>query len=240
MNEHQHTRLLPIQGAYNVRDLGGYTTKNHRRVKWGKVFRSGDLNQLTEQDISLLNQIGLKTYIDFRSKKERSVAIDKEADSVEQSIWMPIDAGDMSDMANFDLKRVPTIMPEVYEIIIKHSQDVYKELFRILQADSFTPLLFHCSAGKDRTGIAAALFLSSLNVEREIIMEDYLLSAEYLKGKYDYFTTLYPALAPLSTVDSTYLQAAFDVIDSEFGGVNQYLTYNLGVDIEKMKDLYTE
>ncbi|MEG1546895.1 MAG: tyrosine-protein phosphatase, partial [Bacteroides sp.] len=70
--------------------------------------------------------------------------------------------------------------------------------------------------------------------------EDYLLSAKYLKGKYDYFTTLYPALAPLSTVDSTYLQAAFDVIDSEFGGVNQYLTYNLGVDIEKMKDLYTE
>lgn len=103
----------------------------------------------------------------------------------------------MTDMAHFNLNNIPGILEQAYVYIIQNAQDTYREFFRIVSEERNTPLLFHCSAGKDRTGIAAALLLGALGVDREVIMEDYMLSAEYIKGKYDAIVQAHPDL-PLS------------------------------------------
>lgn len=240
MNKDKNMRLLPIQGAYNMRDLGGYTTQEGKQVKWGKLLRSGDLNELTVKDLQYLNNFPLLTDIDFRSLPEKENAPDKYPQSLKEYIWLPIDAGDMSNIKITDISLIPRMMEEAYRTIIRKFQDEYKTFFRILAENRHAPLLFHCSAGKDRTGIAAALVLSALGVNRTVVMEDYMLSAEYIKGKYDFLIRMQPALEPLTTVHPEYLKAAFDVIDEEFGGIESFLTHNLEADISKLKELYTE
>lgn len=240
MKKDKNMRLLPIQGAYNMRDLGGYPTKDGKQVKWNKLLRSGDLNELTVKDLQYLNGIPLLTDIDFRSLPEEKNAPDKFPQSLKEYVRLPIDAGDMSDIKITDTSLIPQMMEEAYRTIIRKFQNEYKTFFRILAEDGRTPLLFHCSAGKDRTGIAAALILSALGVDRDIIRKDYMLSAEYIKGKYDFLVRMQPALEPLTTVRPEYLEAAFQTIDEEFGGIGSFLTHNLEADIPQLKELYTE
>lgn len=240
MKKEKYTRLLPVTGAYNMRDLGGYKAANGKHVKWGMLLRSGDLNKLTGEDLDFLASLPLKTDMDFRSKHEKDAAPDKQPSTVTKYISLPIEAGDMTDILHFDINKLPTILEDAYVFIIKNAQNVYKEFFRIVMEESNAPLLFHCSAGKDRTGIAAALLLAALGADRDTIMEDYLLSAEYIKGKYDFITDRFPQFAPLTTVKKEYLEAALNVIDKEFGGMENYLVNNLGADLEKLRKEYTE
>ncbi len=123
---------------------------------------------------------------------------------------------------------------------MRHCQPQYTEFFKILQGGNNAPLLSHCSAGKDRAGFAAALFLSSLGVDRETVIGDYMLSAQYLKGKYDKEIQAHPELEPLLTVKREYIEAALNTIDKEYGGMENYLTNNLGVDLGKMRELYAK
>lgn len=240
MEKETYTRLLPVTGAYNMRDLGGYKAANGKHVKWRTLLRSGDLNKLTEEDLDYLASLPLRTDIDFRSKNEKNAAADKPPSTVTKYIPLSIEAGDMSDMQHFDVNKIPTILEDAYAYIIRNAQNIYREFFRIVTDESDAPLLFHCSAGKDRTGIAAALLLAALGVDRETIMEDYLLSAEYIKGKYDFLTDRFPQFAPLTTVKKEYLETALNVIDKEFGGMENYLVNNLGADLEKLRKNYTE
>lgn len=242
MKQETPSRLLPVAGAYNMRDLGGYTAAGNKHVKWKTIIRSDELSKLTETDLDYLDSLPLLTVIDFRGKKEQNTAPDKLPSSVKHYYPLTLEAGDMSSVQkikDIDGAKLPALLEEVYAYIIRNSQPVYKEFFRILAKQGNTPLLFHCSAGKDRTGIAAALFLASLGVDRETIMEDYLLSARYIKGKYEFLTRTRPELEPLTTVKKEYLEAAFHVIDEEFGGLENYLRNQLDVDIEKMRELYT-
>lgn len=237
---HKNIRLLRMQGAYNVRDLGGYPTRDGKQTKWRRLFRAGDLNKLTQNDLQYLQDIPLITTIDFRNSGEVNDAPDKKPESLKEYIWLPINAGDMSDIKVTDAASIPQVMEDAYRTIIRKYQDKYKDFFRILAVEENAPILFHCSAGKDRTGIAAALTLAALGVDHKTIIEDYLLSAEYLKGKYDFLIQRYPALEPLTTVRPEYLNAALQTIDEEYGGMEHFLKHNLEVDLEKMKRLYTE
>lgn len=235
----EHTRLLPTEGAYNVRDLGGYTTADGKTVKWNKVIRSGDLDKLTEADLQLFNELPLYSYIDFRDSSELVAAPDKKPASVKQVYHLPIDAGSIMQL-HLSLNATESMMEEINRYFATGAQEVYKEFFRILADEKNAPLLFHCSAGKDRTGFAAAMFLSALGVDRETIIEDYMLSAPLLEEKYAEDIKVHPQLAPLMTVKRSYIEAAFEVIDREYGGVENYLTQHLGVNLEALKKIYTE
>lgn len=242
MKQSTPSRLLPLAGAYNLRDLGGYKAAGNRQVKWRTLFRSDELNRLTEIDLDRLALLPLRSVVDFRGEQERNAAPDILPPTVEHYYPLPLAAGDTSGLKKekeLDAADLSHIMEEVYIYIIRNAQPVYKEFFRILSDGRNTPLLFHCSAGKDRTGIAAALLLASLGVDRETIMEDYLLSTRYIKGKYESLTRARPELEPLTIVKEEYLQAAFHVIDTEFGGTDDYLRNQLDADIEKMRELYT-
>jgi protein-tyrosine phosphatase len=236
----EHARFLPLEGAYNVRDLGGYTTQDGKTIKWRTVLRSGDLNHLTDSDLKYLAEIPLKTTIDFRDSAEIATAPDRESGTVINQLFLPIETGSVIDFHKITPELAPTLLVEGNKHFVIENQPQYREFFKVLLDEQAAPLLFHCSAGKDRAGFAAALFLSALGVERETIIEDYLLTNEGLKDKYAKDIEANPAMRPLMEARREYIQAAFDVIDQQYGGTENYLTKNLDVDLNKMKRLYSE
>lgn len=234
-------RLVPLEGAFNVRDLGGYKTRQGTTVKWGMVYRAGDLHELTQNDIRIMEERNLRTIIDFRIDDEKIKSPDADFATVVKRVELPINAGNMIDIKKFPANVAgQEIMKELNRVIVRYGTEAYTAFFRALSDRQAAPILFHCSAGKDRTGLGAALFLAALGVERKDIIEDYMLSAEYLRGKYDQLIEEDPYLAPMMTVESGYIEAALDMVETRFGGMELYLKETLGADLELLKNIYTE
>jgi protein-tyrosine phosphatase len=234
-------RLLPMQGAYNVRDLGGYPAADGKNVKWRTVLRSGDLNKLTDSDLTCLANVGVRVIVDFRGDSEVEEAPDKTPATWRETYRYPIEAGNVLDMANAQTVELASdMMCVLNRFLIEECQEQYTGFFDALTREGNTPLLFHCSAGKDRAGVAGALFLASLGVDRETILDDYMISAECVREKYAPYVAASPALGPIFSTERRFLQAAFDTIDEEYGGMERFLKERLDVDIEKMRRLYTE
>lgn len=236
---------LPMAGGYNYRDLGGYRTADGRYVKWGKIFRSDDLHSLTEADLDYLSSIPLVFIVDFRSEDEMAAAPDKNPKSVKENYKYSISPGNLmnaiqADIQNITAMKADTLMMGMNELLVSDSACIsqYRKFFALLQDDDKVPLLFHCSAGKDRTGMGAALILYSLGVDEETIMKDYLLSNKYLANKYAKYKEQFPALSSLFEVKPTFLKAGIDRIKKDHGSVENYLTNVLNVDIAKMRDKY--
>lgn len=234
----QPGRLLPLKSVYNVRDMGGYTGADGKKVKWGKVYRSGDLNTLSDCDLKNLDSFEIKTFIDFRDDKERKHAPDRRPPSVRNIHELPIKVGNLKGLQELLDNNPEQILFHANRALVNDCSEIYQKFFTIMMQEESMPILFHCSAGKDRAGFAAAMFLASLGVNQETIIADYMLSGEYIQGKYDRELQGNPALEPLFQTKSEYLMAAFDTIDHDFGGINKYLTDILQVDLSKMRYLY--
>lgn len=246
------TRVLNLSGASNFRDLGGYATEDGRRVRWRRIFRSNHLGHLTDDDLAVLRGLGLRKIIDFRSQGEIDRAAPcklADAQNVDLHV-LSIDPG-INPRLQARLKAGEAVTAhdargvicDIYRRYIHHWSGNFRSLFAHL-IDERTPLVFHCSAGKDRTGIAAALILSALGVPRDVITEDYLLTRQHWKIDPATATGLPPHLAAvLTSVDESFLAAAFDAIDTDFGGVGNYLQERMGIDAAaraRLADVYLE
>jgi len=236
-------KQLPMAGGYNFRDMGGMKTKEGRYVKWGKIIRSDDLHNLTDSDLEYLSSIPLVSIVDFRSAAEMKLSPDKVPASVKNNYPLSISPGNLNssdDIGNFSISQVDSFMISINEMLVTDPVCIgqYKELFRLLQNKGDVPLLFHCSAGKDRTGMAAALIFLALGVDEEDVLEDYLMSNTYLSGKYAKYIVEKPNLKALFEVKPEFLMSGINRIKKDHGGVENYLKNILGVDIEKMKELY--
>ncbi|MBF0651240.1 tyrosine-protein phosphatase [Dysgonomonas sp. GY75] len=238
-------RHLPMTGGYNFRDLGGYKTTDGKFVKWGKIFRSDDLHKLTDSDLGYLAAIPLISIVDFRSGEEMEQAPDKNPSSVKNNYTYSISPGDLmaavkQDISKINAEQANRMMKDMNILLVTDSACIhqYKEFFKLLQNGDDIPLMFHCSAGKDRTGMGAALVLSALGVDEQIILKDYLLSNTYLANKYAGLKSQYPAISSLFEVKPEFLQAGLDQIKKDHGSVENYLTKVLGVDIQKMREMY--
>jgi protein-tyrosine phosphatase len=130
-------------------------------------------------------------------------------------------------------------MTKLYTVLPEEALPKYRVLFSLLADPSNLPLLFCCSAGKDRTGVAAALILYALGAGMDTIMEDYLYSTENLRPYWERFQKSQPCLIPYYTVTEKYLLAAFKSME-QYGGINSYITKELGVDLNHLRELYTE
>ena len=239
----QNTRILPLEGGFNFRDMGGYSTADGKTVKWGKVFRSDEMGRLTTADLDYLNNIPLLTVVDFRSKYEIEAAPDKVPASVVNTYELMINPGNHSGIGDIDKLSEANgeeFMKEMNRAMVSDPAiiDTYKTFFALLQDEKQIPLIFHCTAGKDRTGLGAALFLASLGVDEKTIFEDYLLSNQLLEAKYKSYTDSLPQLKPLFEVRPQYLRAAFDTIKENHGSIEKYLRDALDVDTELIKRLY--
>lgn len=234
---------LPMTGGYNFRDLGGVRTTEGRYVKWGKLFRADDLANLTPSDLNYLNYLPVRSIVDFRSQQEIKSAPDRYPKSVMNNFDLSIAPGNLTPdqiMADFTKIDFAGLMQEINVLLVSDSTAInrYREFFQILLDEDNVPVLYHCTAGKDRTGMATALILLGLGVDEETVINDYLLSKVYLADKYAPMVERYPQMAPLMTVEREYLQAGLDEIKADHGSVENYLKTVLGVDIKKLKSMY--
>jgi protein-tyrosine phosphatase len=241
-------RLIALEGAQNFRDIGGYRTADGRRVKWGMIYRSAELSRLTAADIATLNGLDIDTVFDLRSSGERRSAPDVFAG---RSTTVSLDYDLNSQAISAALRSSPTpeslrqAMAAAYPQLLASLQPELRQLFeQLLEGQGST--IYHCTAGKDRTGAATALILSALGVPRETIYADYLMSNRFYHPAASAapMGRLPPELsAVLMGVDESYLQNLFDSIDTQYGSVDGYLDRALGIDaakISRLRALYTE
>jgi protein-tyrosine phosphatase len=251
-----HDRVLPLQGGQNFRDLGGYRTADGRTVKWGLLFRSGSMHFLTPADYTYLESRGIRTVCDFRSAEERKA---------EPVSWPATKAPNVlaDDYAMQSMGLVPpsmqttpdaarTTMAAMYPQILSRFSGQYRRMFGELLAGR-APLAFNCSAGKDRTGVAAALLLTALGVPRETVIEDYLLTNRYFDPRKVVrsggqamagWDKLPPeVLKVYMGADRSYIEAALRVLETHPGGTEGWFRDEMGLsraDLATLRAMYTE
>jgi protein-tyrosine phosphatase len=230
--------LLPTKGIFNVRDLGGHTAADGRRVKSGLLYRAGDLCPMTDGDRALLEDLGIATVVDFRADVERRERPDDTLATVRNYAAVPIEPGNFMGMA-FTVEGAADEMHRLYDSLPGDGLPAYRKLFSLLADPANCPLLFHCSAGKDRTGFAAALILTALGVDEAAVMEDYLASEGPLNQRWGALIKREPQAAPYLTVRRSYLERAIKAVEGR-GGFERYLTGELGADLAHLRNLYTE
>ena len=236
------TRSLPMAGATNFRDLGGYTGHGGRPVKWRRIFRSDHLAGLTARDQALLAELGVARAVDFRGQAESAAY----AYALPGVAYHPLHIEPTVVQRALELQRTGRqltaqdavgLMQDTYRGFVHDNAPRFAELFRLLLA-SDAPMVFHCTAGKDRTGFAAALILLTLGVPRDVVMHDYLLTNSlYRRPEGMGSHAPEEVLAVLWRVQEEFLDAALHMVDNDFGGLQAYLVDVLGVDAAAQKEL---
>jgi protein-tyrosine phosphatase len=244
-----------VEGAPNLRDLGGYEAADDRRVRWGRIFRSSNLGRLTERGLVQIKQLGIRLVCDFRTEAEARKLPNRFPDSeAVRYVRLPIQHGDFEPTSVFD--RIKTgdyswisedFMIQGYIDSVERYPDVWARLLRLLSDARHTPLLFHCTGGKDRTGAAAALILQALGVPEERVIEDYGLSDGY---NADVRRTIYEHLQPFGvdiakvepyfTAPESRLRALLKHINACFGSTVDYLVKRAGVSRKTLEQLKAE
>jgi protein tyrosine/serine phosphatase len=174
----QPHRKLVLTGCVNFRDLGGYPAADGRSIRWRHLFRADGLTRLDESDCAQLEGFGLKTVIDLRTKGE----VDERGRFPEDAFEVDYHHLPLTDVLppTEDLGRYdePAFVTSRYRQLFSEGSGSLARAVQVLAEPGALPAVFHCSAGKDRTGILAALVLGFLGVPRDVIVEDYALSAE--------------------------------------------------------------
>jgi len=258
MSEQGTLRNFTLRGKRNFRDIGGYSTNEGRIVRRGLVYRSGALSHLTDSDCSELDSLEIQVLCDFRSRREREREPVNWPGMPRVSLQWDYDA---SRSSLRELLEDPEISAETaeegmirhYEAIPFEFTDQFAELFNRL-ASGDLPLVFTCSAGKDRTGVAAALILTSLGVPWNQVQADYELTDRYVNLELELFQDSTRGIglgdgygivarlpsevrAPLLRSSRKYLQAAFSRIVNEHGSVNRYLYERLGMTDSQLQEI---
>jgi len=237
-------RVIPLENLVNFRDLGGYETVDGRRVRWDRVYRAAGLDRLTEEDHAILNQMGINLVCDLRTESE----VEADPDNLPAGmryLHLPTITSDNRWLLLLKLiidpKHIRQMLPDTYtRVLVDQNAQLFGEIFRRLAQPEELPTLIHCTAGKDRTGIASALLLSMLGVPGETIIADYTISnhwfsffEEATRKLMQQFQILgisedqigYVLLAQESTMRYT-----LDYIKEHYGSVEDYLRDAAGVD----------
>ena len=237
-------RHFNLIGASNFRDLGGYIGKDGRAVRWRQIFRSNHLGHLTKADVAVLRGLGLRTAFDFRGSEERGEAvcafeeITVHSLPVEPTVVATLRARLASGRALSPIDGVE-VMRESYIGYVRQNTQRYRSLFVHLLGDS-APLVIHCTAGKDRTGFACALILHALGVPEDVISEDYLLTNRFYRRDPSATNDLPSDVRQvLGSVESSFLDAAFDAIRFDYGDLQRYLSDGLGLGATERATLQT-
>lgn len=236
------SRSLHLTGATNFRDLGGYLTSDGRRLRWRRLFRSDHLASLTASDRRVLADLGLARSFDFRGDEERETTayalpgVQIHAlpipPSVVQNLQLRRDQGQ-----TLDAGAAAEVMEQTYEAFVERHSERFATLLQHLVARD-VPTVFHCTAGKDRTGFAAALILSALGVPRETIVHDFLLTNELFRrpdmsSRHDLPQEV---IAVLWGVQARFLERALATVERHHGSVDAYLTH-LGLGPAERREL---
>jgi protein-tyrosine phosphatase len=259
----ENERVIDLEGTTNTRDIGGYQTGDLSTVRSGQIIRSENLSRLTASDFQKLEEIGLNTVIDLRTQKEH----DKSptvwlGENPPQFFHFPVgDANNdwfraqrkMMKGNRFTEEQSLELMVEGYRMIAEEGPPSYQKLMEVVLDQSNWPILIHCNAGKDRAGVAVTLILESLGVDRETIMEEYLLTNEIGRtekkaillsrkskkiGRGNKFGkgSSPSAWSPIVGVRAEMLEAFYASVDENYGSMDAFLS-ELGVDQDARSEL---
>jgi protein-tyrosine phosphatase len=229
-------RHFNLAGASNFRDIGGYPGHGGRPVRWRQIFRSNHLAHLTDDDGAALRAVGLRSAFDLRGTEERVAALCRLDHITVHSL--PIEPAvvgalraHLARSGSLSAEETCELMRESYRGYVRHHTASFRALFAHLLEDH-APLVIHCTAGKDRTGFAAALILSALGVAEETIVDDYLMTNRYYRMEpATANSTELPdeVKAVLTSVEGSFLEAAYQAIRSDYGDLDGYFADGLGL-----------
>ncbi|MDN5939888.1 MAG: tyrosine-protein phosphatase [Salinisphaera sp.] len=232
---------MPLEGAVNFRDLGGYATEDGRVTAWHRLYRSDALTRLSEPDLARVAALGLRTIYDLRGETERSERPNRLPTSNGGDEPRVRSLGFLSQGAEWimrqakagdlDTAQARAAIEDLYRGFPLAYGDVCRRIAIDLGNPARLPALIHCTSGKDRTGFVIAMLLRALGVSRKTVLEDYLITDRY---RHDLSDMLHPGLAA-DTVEtvlaarSEYLNLAFAAIDQRWGSDEVYLRDGLGL-----------
>ncbi|HIG42645.1 MAG: tyrosine-protein phosphatase [bacterium] len=253
----EQNRKLIFDAAYNFRELGGIRSADGRAIHWGKLYRSSNLSMLSDTDQLFLEELNIRHVVDFRLDNElASSGYDRvRPDSGIRLIRMPI--GDAKELkytrdnmlaGEFQEADARELLKAEYRLYIKKFTPVFREWAHSLLDEENYPMVFHCSTGKDRTGVATALVLLMLDVPMNRVMEDYLDTNRFIKdwvyfeigtmktigmvGKIDM-----DAVKVLYGAEKEYLEAAFTVMRDQYGTIDNYIEQGLEISQQNRETL---
>jgi protein-tyrosine phosphatase len=253
-------RHIPLSGQPNFRDLGGYESKDGRRVKWGSVYRSGELSQLSESDIDKLGELGIQTVVDLRSPQEVAMRGQSRTPPGARVMPLPIASSEVFTklipmFLEGDFSKLPSdLLGRVNRALVRNYAAQYGGLLRALIDRANRPLVFHCTQGKDRAGFGAAMVLSALGVPWNTVVEDYLLSNQFRQKENEKLLAMIrefvgrknPQKIELSKIEgllyvkTASLEAAHAEIRALHGDVESFLIDGLGCRVEELERLRDE
>jgi len=257
-NELAPERVIDLEGTTNTRDIGGYLTDDLRTLRWQQIIRSENLSRLTASDFQKLEEIGVKTVIDLRTDREHDKSPTVwQGDNPPRFFHFPI--GDAQNdwfkaqrrlmkRNRFTEEQALEHMIEGYRMIADVGPPSYQQLMEVVLDQSNWPVLIHCNAGKDRAGVAVTLILEALGVDRETIMEEFLLTnkigrsrekANLISKKSKDSRSARgissgpsaSAWFPIVGVQPEMLEAFYASVDEQYGSMDAFLT-EMGVDQE--------
>lgn len=250
-------RKIPFNKVMNFRDLGGIKTNDNRYVKWGAFYRADALDKIDYDEFELINTLGIKKVFDLRSNSEVEQAPNQLPAEI-SNIHYPIFDNMNNSMfegieekiktGKFSNKEASEMLTTVNQLFVEHYNSKFKGLLHQVFNDN-EPIVYHCTAGKDRTGFTTALILSVLNVNRELILDEYTMTNYYTKDRIAQYVEQAQkgnemlsnvnaeAIEILMGVDRRFLEAAFDIIDTKYGGIDAYLKNQMGISDQRRKEL---
>lgn len=243
-------RYIKTANVFNLRDIGGYHGDRNRQIRWGKIYRSSTISRADSKDIAILKKLNINTVIDLRTAED--IRLHPSRFKTKQSFKLPVRGADLTfykekikqgEMMKGD---VLIMQQDLYVELLKNNTDYFSKVFDILIEDDNYPVLVFCSLGEDRVGLAVALIFYALDVDREQIVQDYMLSNNYIdynkivKNASELSYETQETLTALLSANEETINYAFDKIAKDYGSVDEYLEKNLGLTNkkrQKLKDL---
>ena len=240
---------IVLQGVHNFRELGGYVTADNRRVVPGRIYRCGYLIHATDADLEEFDRRKIHTVIDFCDETETTAASDRLLPSMNY-ISLRIDRGTAVFKTLAKGQSGSDAMRAYYSDIFCNYKESYRLFFQeLLRLPDTSALAFHCAAGKDRTGIAAALLLHILGVPSETIMADYVATSKYL-GRHiekvidrimEIFSIGHKDAAEVLDAHPSYLETYLNAAQNTYGSLDAFLHKELGIDApakQKLREMF--
>ena len=242
-------RIIPMERLINFRDLGGYYNTIGKQTRWGKLYRSASLANATFQDAKVLNNLGIRTVIDFRTDRERYEAPSKYL--TPKTVNFPLRGNPhnfyFSRILSGEMKAgdVKVYAQDMFAFLLENNSDYFIKMFDILLDTNNYPILLDCSLGRDRSAIASALILAALDIDLDQIINDYMLTNEQLD-----FSSFVPdanifledqeiqeTFTALFRVHKGTITYSFDLIIKEYGSLDNYFNTELNLSAKKREKL---
>lgn len=250
-------RLLTVDGTQNTRDLGGYKTVDGRSVKWGMLYRSDNLHELSKSGKDKISSLGIRAVTDLRSEKEIEDEPDKLPVTTPPMAYqilpindVPVDIkvlGRQIVKGEIDEAQIMMLLDHRRFITNPAHRKSWGDWAKSLDDEARTPHLFHCTSGKDRAGYGAAILLLILGVPKDTVMDDFLLSnmvyADYIDkmvGRIDRFTgddVDTDLIRKVMGVSRETLEATFAEMETQYGSIDAFIKEGLGIDDDMRKSL---